>query len=78
MAKVALSTKLRKVLRAQIQERIDSQKLTRSAAGEKIGFNKSQMSRLMDDQDIFSLDRLVDAANALSLEVRMTAGKRGR
>ena len=73
MAKVALSTKLRKVLRKQIHDRIESMNITRNQAGEKIGFNKSQMSRLMDDQDIFSLDRLVDASNALGLKVTLTA-----
>ena len=31
------------------------------------------MSRLFDDQDIFSLDRLVDVASGLGLEVRMSA-----
>jgi predicted XRE-type DNA-binding protein len=67
------STKLRKLMRQRICERIVALEMTRAVAGEKLGLNKAQMSRLMDDQDIFSLDRLVDAAAAIGLEVRMTA-----
>lgn len=73
MATRAPSTRLRKLLRQRIRERIESRNLSRKDAGERIGLNKAQMSRLFDDQDIFSLDRLVDAAASLGLDVRMTA-----
>ena len=73
MATKAPSSKLRKMLRKQICDRITARDMTRKDAGEKIGLNKAQMSRLFDDQDIFSLDRLVDAAASLGLDVRMSA-----
>jgi predicted XRE-type DNA-binding protein len=73
MAARAPSTKLRKLMRQRICERIDALEMSRVEAGEKLGMNKAQMSRLIADQDIFSLDRLVDAAAAIGLEVRMTA-----
>ena len=73
MATTATSTRLRKLMRQRICERIEALDLTRQFAGEKLGMNKAQMSRLFDDQDIFSLDKLVDAAAAIGLEVRMTA-----
>ena len=73
MAKTAPSTRLRKLLRGRICERINDLGLARKDAGEQLGLNKAQMSRLFDDQDIFSLDRLVDAATSVGLEVRMSA-----
>jgi predicted XRE-type DNA-binding protein len=73
MAARAPSTKLRKLMRQRICERIDALEMSRVEAGEKLGMNKAQMSRLIADQDIFSLDRLVDAAAAIGLEVRLTA-----
>ena len=73
MATKPPSSKLRKLMRIRICERIEALKLTRKDAGETLGLNKAQMSRLFDDQDIFSLDRLVDASAAIGLEVRMSA-----
>jgi len=73
MATKAPSGKLRKLMRKRICDRIEAQEMTRNEAGEKLGLNKAQMSRLFDDQDIFSLDRLVDAAGSLGLEVRLSA-----
>ncbi len=66
------SNRLRKLMRSKICERIEVKEMTRKDAGDKLGLNKAQMSRLFDDQDIFSLDRLVDAAAALGLEVRLS------
>lgn len=73
MATKPPSNKLRKLMRKKICERIEARDMTRKDAGDKLGLNKAQMSRLFDDQDIFSLDRLVDAAAAIGLEVRMSA-----
>jgi len=73
MATKPPSSKLRKLMRKRICERIEAQEMSRKDAGDKLGLNKAQMSRLFDDQDIFSLDRLVDAAAAIGLEVRMSA-----
>ena len=73
MATKPPSSKLRKLMRTRICERIEARNMTRKDAGDRLGLNKAQMSRLFDDQDIFSLDRLVDAAAAIGLEVRMSA-----
>ena len=70
------SIRLRKLIREKIRARIEALDMTRAAAGKKLGMNKAQMSRLFDDQDIFSLDRLVDAASTVGLEVRLTAVRR--
>lgn len=67
------SSRLRAHLRERIIDRIADLKMTRQAAGEAMGFNKSQMSRLMADEDLFSFDRLVDAAEGVGLIVRVTA-----
>ncbi|MFM9971666.1 MAG: XRE family transcriptional regulator [Burkholderiales bacterium] len=73
MATKAPSTQLRKLMRQRICQRIEALEMTRGAAGEQLAMNKAQISRLFDDQDIFSLDRLVDAAAAIGLEVRISA-----
>lgn len=67
------SSELRAHLRARIIDRIADLDLTRQAAGEAMGFNKSQMSRLMADEDSFSFDRLADAAAGIGLLVRVKA-----
>ncbi len=38
-----------------------------------LGTSRAQMSRLNGDEDIFTLDRLVDAAARVGFAVRMTA-----
>ncbi|MBK8064419.1 MAG: XRE family transcriptional regulator [Betaproteobacteria bacterium] len=65
------SVKLRTALRARIVERIDELNLSRKEAGEAMGLSKQQMSRLHADEDLFTFDRLVDAAAGLGLEVRV-------
>jgi len=47
--------------------------LNRAEAAGELGLTRSQLTRLHADEDIFSLDRLVDAATAIGLIVRMTA-----
>lgn len=64
---------LRAQLRNRIVRRIDELHLARPAAGEMMGFTSAQMSRLAAGQDIFSLDRLVDAAAAIGLTVHLAA-----
>jgi predicted XRE-type DNA-binding protein len=73
MAIPSPSAALRKLLRAKIRERIETLQLKHADAAEQLGFSVTQMSRLADDQDIFSLDRLIDAATRIGLSVRMTA-----
>lgn len=64
---------LRAQLRDRIVRRIDELHLDRPAAGEMLGLTPAQMSRLACDQDIFTLDRLVDAAAEIGLTVRLAA-----
>jgi predicted XRE-type DNA-binding protein len=71
MAALPPSVKLRADLRERIVERIDEMNLSRKEAGEAMGFSKQQMSRLYADEDLFTFDRLVDAAKGLGLEVRV-------
>ena len=71
MAALPPSVKLRADLRERIVGRIDEMNLSRRQAGEAMGFSKQQMSRLYADEDLFTFDRLVDAAEGLGLEVRV-------
>jgi len=73
MATAPPSTALRKQLRQRILDRIEELHLTEAEAAERLGFTASQMSRLLDNEDIFSLDRLINAAAGVGLSVRMTA-----
>ena len=65
------------LLRAQLRERILSRivelKLRDFEAAEKIVLSAGQMSRLRQGEDIFTLDRLVDAAAHIGISVRMSA-----
>ena len=64
-------------LRAQLRERIISRiaelKLRDIEAAAQLGLSAGQMSRLRAGDDIFSLDRLIDAAANLGISVRMSA-----
>ena len=73
MATKPPSTILRAQLRERIARHIDELHLKRPAAGQTLGLTPAQMSRLASDEDIFSLDRLVDAAAAIGLTVRLSA-----
>lgn len=64
------STKLRKQLRAKIRQQIDTRNLTRTDAAARMGMSIAQTSRLVNDYDVFSLDRLVDAAGAIGINAR--------
>jgi len=73
MAKPSSSAALRKELRAKIIARIEQLDLLRSAAEKALGMTAAQISRLEGNEDIFSLDRLVDAAMRIGLSVRISA-----
>ncbi|MBE0614559.1 MAG: XRE family transcriptional regulator [Burkholderiales bacterium] len=64
-------------LRAQLRERILSRivelKLKDVDAAEQLGLTAGQMSRLRQGEDIFTLDRLIDAAAHIGISVRMSA-----
>jgi len=64
-------------LRAQLSERILSRiaelNLRDFEAAEQLGLSAGQMSRLRKGDDIFTLDRLIDAAAHIGISVRMSA-----
>ena len=67
------SAPLRAQLRARILSRILELKLNGVEAAAQLGFSAGQMSRLRQGEDIFTLDRLVDAAANIGITVRMSA-----
>ena len=67
------SAPLRAQLRARILGRVAELKLRDVEAAGKLGLSPGQMSRLRQGEDIFTLDRLVDAAAHLGIRVRMSA-----
>ncbi len=67
------SDRLRSQLRTRIQHRIDELNITRAEAAHFMGLSIAQTSRLCNDYDAFSLDRLVDAAEGVGLSVEMKA-----
>lgn len=78
MPAAAPSAKFRAQLRAKIRERIEQLGMSNAEAGEQMGFSRSQMSKLAGDQDLFTLDRLVDAAVRFELAVHLSATRRYR
>ncbi len=72
-AKIPPSSKLRTLLRQRIQHRIEELDITRSDAADFMGLSIAQTSRLCNDYDAFSLDRLVDAAEGIGLKVDLRA-----
>jgi len=67
------SALLRAQLRERILGRIAELKLRDVEAAEQLGLSPGQMSRLRQGEDIFTLDRLIDAAANLGISVRMRA-----
>ena len=73
MAKQAPSAILRAQLRERILSRITQLALTNVEAAARLGLSPAQLSRLRSGADIFTLDRLIDAAANLDITVRMSA-----
>ena len=73
MARQAPSAALRAQLRKKILKRIDELNLKDFEAAEELGLSPGQMSRLRAQEDVFSLDRLIDAAENIGITVRMSA-----
>jgi predicted XRE-type DNA-binding protein len=67
------SKKLRDALRARILKRIDQLGLSPKEAAGTMRFDRQQMWRFMAGEDVYSFDRLVEAAAGLDLEVRVSA-----
>ena len=73
MPKRLPSAALRAQLRERIIDRIAELKLKDFEAAGQLGFSPGQMSRLKAKDDIFTLDRLIDAAANIGISVRMSA-----
>ena len=69
MPKTRPSTALRRLLRKKIMARVGH--LKRTEAAELLGFEAAMVSKLAGDENIFSLDRLVDAAARIGLAIRV-------
>ena len=73
MAKRPPSAALRAQLRARMIDRIAELKLKDFEAAEELGLSPGQMSRLKAREDIFTLDRLIDAAANIGITVHLRA-----
>jgi len=73
MPRPSPSAALRKELRAKIVARLEQLDLRQAVAGKMLAMTPAQISRLEWNEDIFSLDRLVDAAARIGLAVRISA-----
>jgi predicted XRE-type DNA-binding protein len=73
MARPSPSAAMRKELRTKIIARLEQLELPRAAAGKTLAMTPAQISRLQGNEDIFSLDRLVDAAVRIGLVVHLSA-----
>lgn len=67
------SAPLRAQLRERILARIAELKLKDVDAAAQLGLSAGQMSRLRQGEDIFTLDRLIDAAAHIGISVRISA-----
>ena len=73
MPKHPPSAPLRAQLRERIINRIVELNLMDVEAAEQLGLSPGQMSRLRQGEDVFTLDRLIDAAANIGISVRMSA-----
>jgi len=73
MPKQPPSAPLRAQLRERIINRIAELKLMDVEAAEQLRLSPGQMSRLRQGEDVFTLDRLIDAAANIGIAVRMSA-----
>lgn len=67
------STRLRSQLRERILHRIEELDISRADAAQSMGLSIAQTSRLCNNHDAFSLDRLIDAGEGIGLTVEMRA-----
>jgi predicted XRE-type DNA-binding protein len=67
------SAPLRAQLREWIINRIAELKLKDFEAAEQLGLSPGLMSRLRQGEDVFTLDRLIDAAAIIGITVRISA-----
>lgn len=65
------SSKLRRKLRIRIRAQVGAMQINQTKAAKRMGLSVAQTSRLLNGQDAFSLDRLVNAAESIGLRVRL-------
>jgi predicted XRE-type DNA-binding protein len=73
MATRPVSAALRRQLRDRILSRMEELKLNHSQAAKMLALTPSQVSRLAEGEDVFTLDRLIDAASRVGLNIRLSA-----
>lgn len=73
MPALSSSARLRSALRDRMLKRIGELGLANREAAEAMGFDRQQMWRFACGEDVYSFDRLVEAATGLGLEVRVKA-----
>ena len=73
MATTSASKQLRADLRARMIKRIAELGLDSKEAAVAMRFDRQQMWRFSAGEDVYSFDRLVEAAVGLGLEVRVKA-----
>ena len=64
---------MRAQLRERIIDRVAELRLKGFEAAEQLSLSPGQMSRLRLGEDVFALDRLIDAAANIGIAVRMSA-----
>lgn len=65
------SAKLRRQLRAKIRDQFEAMKIAPAKASERTGLSAAQVSRINNDHDAFSIDRLVNVAESVGIRVRL-------
>ena len=73
MPATSASQQLRAELRARMLKRIEELRLDSKEAAVAMSFDRQQMWRFAAGEDVYSFDRLVEAAGGLGLEVRVKA-----
>ena len=72
-AKVPPNVALRAQLRDRIAKRLEETGMPRGQAARSMDLTLAQVSRLCNDTDAFSLDRLVNAAEGIGLKIELRA-----
>ena len=75
MPTMSPSAPLRAQLRERMLRRIAELKLNGVQAATQLGLSAGQLSRLRAGEDVFTLDRLIDAAANIGLSVRLSAAR---
>ena len=74
-AKVPPNVALRAQLRDRIAKRLEQTGMPRAQAAKAMNLTLAQVSRLCNDTDAFSLDRLINAADGIGLKIELRAAR---